>query len=83
VEAMLELREERRAEKGVAKTGGGHGPFIGGRREVGAEASWSASMPRLEGTGYRSQEGEGVGPIIGAPWRGWERGAAPMAWVAH
>jgi hypothetical protein len=25
----------------------------------GAEASWPASMPRLEGVGYQSQEGEG------------------------
>jgi hypothetical protein len=27
----------------------------------GAEASWPASVPQREGTGYRSQDGEGVG----------------------
>jgi hypothetical protein len=29
-------------------------------------------MPRLEGMGYRSQEGEE--PVVGAPWCQWERG---------
>jgi hypothetical protein len=50
-------REEKESGERWGEDRAGHRPFIGGRREVGTEASWPASMPRLEGTGYRSQEG--------------------------
>jgi hypothetical protein len=39
--------------------GVGDALFIGACMRRGAEASWPTSMPRLEGTGYQSEEGEG------------------------
>jgi hypothetical protein len=53
-------REEKESGERCDEDWVGHRPFIGGRREVGAESSWPASMHWLEGAGYRSQEGEGV-----------------------
>jgi hypothetical protein len=45
-------REEKESRERCGKDWAGHRPFIGGRREAGSEASWLASMPRLEGIGY-------------------------------
>jgi hypothetical protein len=53
-------REEKDSGERCGEDRVRHRPFILGRREAGAETSWPASLPRLEGTGYRSQEGEGV-----------------------
>jgi hypothetical protein len=53
-------REEKESGERCGEDRAGHRPFIGGRSEVGTKASWPASTPQLEGTGYRSQEEEGV-----------------------
>jgi hypothetical protein len=53
-------RAEKESGETCCEDRAGHRPFIGGRRETGANASWPASMPQLEGAGYRSQAGEGV-----------------------
>jgi hypothetical protein len=61
VRAELKHGERRRrAGRGAVKTRWGIMLLKGARGEAGVEASWPVSMPRLEGTGYWSQEREGV-----------------------
>jgi hypothetical protein len=53
-------REEKERGERCGKDLAGHHPFIGGRMELGVEASSPVSMPQLQGAGHRSQEGDRV-----------------------